>query len=305
MEAVDWNEEVYLLGVPTLSDYVEYVRNKTLGGADAKESGLIAEWMAADALFARERESEPDIADGCEVRELPASMRPLVGHVLDDPYFTRAFENLPVAFGMVELDRLVVFQKDITRDHGLRLQRGLGQTPSDQDLFELCLPYRRQMPIVHMARAGRRKFVFHSQSTDLRFLGARLVPDAELPGTAPIGPLAGTLALMVGMGPNYMNVVRNGNRMVLNEGYHRAYALRAMGITHAPCVIQSISHQAEMAFAGGGELVRGSDRLFHEPRPPILRDFFDPRKTKVLRTPKLRRQIQISFEVETLTVPGC
>ena len=303
MEATDWNEEVYLLGVPALADYVDYVRNKTIDGRDARESTLIAEWLAADALFARERDSEPDIADDCEVRELPAAMRPLIQHVLADPCFTRGFDNLAVAFGMVELDRLVVFQKDITRDHGLRLQNSLGATPSEQQLFELCLPYRRERPKVRMSCAGPRKYVFNSESTDLRFLGASLVPDIELPGMAPAGLLAGTLGLMVGMGPNYMNVVRNGKRMVLNEGYHRAYALRAMGITHAPCVIQSISHNAEIAFAGGGELIDNAERLFHQPRPPILRDFFDPLKTKVLRTPKMRRQIQITFEVETLTIP--
>ena len=81
----------------------------------------------------------------------------------------------------------------------------------------------------------------------------------------------------VGYGVRHLNVVRLGKRMVLNNGYHRAYALRAAGITHVPCMVQAIAHPEELAFAGGSSLIDNFDELFSSARPPLFKDFFDPR----------------------------
>ncbi len=45
----------------------------------------------------------------------------------------RSFALVPVSIAMVELDRLVVYQKAINVSHVARILARLGATPSDED----------------------------------------------------------------------------------------------------------------------------------------------------------------------------
>ena len=68
-----------------------------------------------------------------------------------------------------------------------------------------------------------------------------------------------------------MNVLQAGNRVVLNNGFHRTYALRSMGVTEIPVVIRQIRNvQLEFPAAVVG-LPR--DYLLKAPRPVVVKDF--------------------------------
>lgn len=298
-----WNEEIWLLGVPRLTDYVDFVKYRTLGGRDADEGELIEQWRVAARRYRQLETTEAGAADEPEVLELPPAMAPLLERVLADPVFRKAFSTSAVAFGMVELDRLVVYQRDVTLGLAESLAETFGPRPSDEDVFRICLPVDPPLPQVGMARVGPRRFEFHCAAHDLRFLGAELLDASQLVDVTADGPVAGVVALLVGFGSNTLNVVRRGRRMVLNNGYHRAYALRSLGITHAPCVIQVVEHAEEMPYAGASEIEEFADFYFESPRPPLLRDFFDPDLTRVFRTPRLRRRIQVSYETASHRVP--
>ena len=90
--------------------------------------------------------------------------------------------------------------------------------------------------------------------------------------------------------------------MVLNNGTHRAYALRAAGITRIPCVVQAIEHPDELAYAGGTELTEDYLALFQSPRPPLFKDFFDPNLAFEFDAAKTTRQIEISIDVKTVRI---
>jgi hypothetical protein len=40
------------------------------------------------------------------------------------------------------------------------------------------------------------------------------------------------------------------------------------------------------------------------PRPPMLRDYFDPKLRKMMRVSRTRRHIKLSFAVEAIDVHG-
>ena len=86
---------------------------------------------------------------------------------------------------------------------------------------------------------------------------------------------------------------------MLNDGHHRAYALRAMGLTHVPCVIQVCSSYEEVRLAATPEIHDNSDLYFESPRPPLLRDFDRPDLACRLTTERLRRQVNLRFKVES------
>jgi len=297
-----WSEQVWLLGLPKLADFVSNVRRRTEGGPQADEGELIRLWRAAASRYRDLEALEENIADTVEIRELTAAMQPLADRVVDDPHFRKVYASLPCAFGLVELDKLIVYQQDVMIDHVARVRERLGANPTDEALFKLCLPFDHAVPEVRIGESAGR-FIFHSPSTDLRFLGAELLRPDQLRDFVPNGPAAGVIALVVGFGSNYLNVVRVGKRLVLNNGYHRAYALRALGFTHAPCVIQAVSHLDELGFAGSSLIDANAELNFGAPRSPMLRDFFDAELAHHVRTPRMRRQIQVSYNASRLNVP--
>ena len=58
--------------------------------------------------------------------------------------------------------------------------------------------------------------------------------------------MAGVIALVVGFGANYLHVLATHDRLVLNNGHHRACALYAQGVREVPCVVQTIVHPDEL-----------------------------------------------------------
>ena len=66
------------------------------------------------------------------------------------------------------------------------------------------------------------------------------------------------MGLVVGFSSNYLNVVAAEGRLVLNNGYHRVYALRERGVTHVPCVMQRVTRREELELVGTGALRRAS-----------------------------------------------
>jgi hypothetical protein len=89
--------------------------------------------------------------------------------------------------------------------------------------------------------------------------------------------VARAVGLVVGFSTNFFNVVRDDKRLLLHNGYHRACALRALGITHVPCVIQTVTRRDELDLIAKDNVAEDPAFYFAACRPPLLKDFFDPR----------------------------
>ena len=72
-----------------------------------------------------------------------------------------------------------------------------------------------------------------------------LLNPAQILGHQAFGPVARVLGLPVGYGSNFLNIIEAEGRLLLHNGYHRAYALREAGLTHAACIVQSVSRRDE------------------------------------------------------------
>jgi len=108
--------EVWLLGQPPLGGFLKFVRDKVIDGKDILPRQLADEWRQASDYYYELEETEAGVADQIGVRDLNPAMIPLAERVQDDKRFQRAFDTLPTSFGMVELDRLIAFQLQVTRE---------------------------------------------------------------------------------------------------------------------------------------------------------------------------------------------
>ena len=92
--------------------------------------------------------------------------------------------------------------------------------------------------------------------------------------------------------------------MLLLNGSHRAYAVRDSGISHAPCLVQQVTRREELEVTAVSELVQRPDDFLVAPRPPLLKDYFDPLLRMDVQVPKTVRQVRVVVSVETLDAPA-
>jgi hypothetical protein len=192
---------------------------------------------------------------------------------------------------------------DLAQEDTRRLQRELGPKPGPEALFKFCLPYERPTPTFRTSRIGDDEFAFVSESSDLRFLEAVPLRPDQLVGYQASGPVAGVVALVVGFGSNYLNVLSINGRLVLNNGNHRACSLWSAGIRRVPCVVQTITHPDEIDVHAPRAVKRNPDFYLTEPRPPLLGDYFDPVLGRKLNVALTRKQVRVSYSVDEKDMP--
>jgi hypothetical protein len=212
---------------------------------------------------------------------------------------------MPVSIGIVELDKLVVYQKAVNLGQIARIKERLGDAPSEEAIFGTCFPLDRALDPPFGYQEGADGWTFVSPSNDFRYLGARLLPPAAVSGFmgSPGEPVA-MMVLAVGYSVNALAAARIEGRLVLTNGSHRAYALRDLGITHVPCLIQDVSRREELELLGVQELIATPDAYLAAPRPPMLKDYFDPALRIVAPVPRKDRHVQVAFRPNALDLPA-
>lgn len=297
------NEQVYLIGRPPISEYTNLLLAQSPDGQIYDQSELAEEWRLANDHIRDLEALEAGYADYPVIGSLARTLESLREQILADPMFHRSFGMLPTEIAMVELDRLVVVQKQIGLGSVAEFRQQLGTEPDDEAIFRLCIPPDHPHPQARSLRINNNSYVFVSPSPDFRFVEPVLLEPGQISGYYPVGPISSIVGLVIGYGCNFFNVLHVENRLILNNGNHRAFALREMGFTHAPCVLQHVSRREELPLAAHPELIKNPDLYLTAARPALFKDYFDLRLRKILPARRRLRQIKITFGVEVIDTP--
>lgn len=295
-------EQIWLLGQPTLDNYLDHVRKNVIGGSQIAPSTIVDEWRAANDYYFELEAAEAGLADTIDVRDLPAAMHPLAAEVMAHASYRRAFNILPTRFAMVQLEHLVAGQRRIDHSHVKRLKERLPAQLSPEELFTFCLPLDRRDVEFKIRRAGRNRYTISSDSSDLRFQEAVMLRPSQIVGHDAKGTLGGALGIFVGFGSNFLTAIQANDRVLLNNGHHRACALLEHGITHAPCIIETVTRSEELNLVAGAKIQETPAFYFKAARPPLLKDFLDPKIRKIMHIPRVIHSIDITFEVQDYEV---
>ena len=298
-EIVD--DYVYLLNRTPLSSVLSFVKNRGHKGCQADLGVVTDEWRQAQHYFRTLEQSEAGCADNPPITPLPEHLEPLRAELMKDPLIVNGFNRVPTDIAMVELDRIVVSQRHIDLRHVQMLKETLGPAPSDEQIFRTCLPANHPRPPFKWSRVHANTYVFISPSNDLRFLGATPLETDDLIGPRP--GLIGVLGLQVGFGSNFLNLIFAENRLILHNGSHRAYAMRDLGITHVPAIIQYTYSMDEVNEVAASSVAGKPYLYLREPRPPMLKDYFNPNLRKVVPVVRRNQQITVKLEVDSAYVP--
>ncbi len=300
-EAAAGTELLWLLGQPHLGDYLAFVETKVIGGESIDPRALADEWRAANDLFADLEQAEAGIADSIRCRKAPAAMAGAIARLEANRWFQDSFDNLPYAIELVELKKLVVSQLHVEASYDDELKSRVGPEAGPQALFDFCLPLDRPMPPVTVERLGSSRYLFSSPSTDFRGHEPRLYRDPALLDAHATSPAAALFGVMVGFGSNFMSGVRSGKRILLQNGYHRAFALMRAGFTHGWCIVETVTRKDELKLTASEEVADDPEFYFATKRPPILGDFLDPRLVKPLLVRAMTTQVEVEINVKSST----
>lgn len=300
--------ELWLLGQPPLEKYLSFIRAYGVaslpspGGAGPDmplRSELVRAWAQANDYYDVLGEREAGVADRLAHAPLPPALAPLAEVLMTRPHYRESFDMLPTRVAMVELGRLVVCQNHVNHDYVAQLKLALGNRPSPEELFRFCLPLDDCRTPVEVREDGSRRYTFRSCSTDLRLHETLLLRPGQLQHYRPSGTIAGVVGVVVGYGSNFLNALEDDDngRMILNNGYHRACALLELGIEHAPCIVQTVSRRDELDIAARPIVAKDPGYFFNGARPPLLRDFADPRIARLVPTTRLTKTIEVTIEV--------
>lgn len=295
-------QTVYLTGRPTLRDYLRYVRGHA--ARPPSEGVLTDQWQEAAERIRRLAKEEAGAADAPPIDRLGQEHTPLLTQLLRSPLIRNGFNTVPTEIALVELDTLVVYQKHIHVTHATQLAARLPANPSAAELFEICLPSGLGKPPVTWSRVHKDKFVFVSPSNDLRFLGVLELDPEHITNYALPGNVVGIVGIAVGFGSNLLNALYIDKRLVLRNGSHRAYALRSIGVTHVPCVIQHPRSREELELVASTEMRRDPDLYLKHPRPPMLRDYFNPDLHTLFQVNRRSHVVTVDFDVDENVVPA-
>jgi len=295
--SVEW---AYLMGRPTMEESMEFIQRHSIDKT-SDPSVLEKRWTLAKSRYDELATKEAGLADDPPISDIPKELESLIQQVHADPVYQKVYSGVKHRFGMVELDRLVVFQRYMDLSFIKGLESTLAPKMGPEDVFRLAMPFDHPLPEFKISEPKQGECIFESPSTDLRFLDSVVLQKDQLDWKDAPGPLAGVLGLVVGFGCNFLTAVQVGNRLILNNGTHRAYLLRKLGIQQAPIIIQTVKDRQELKQEVHGDVPDNLEYYLDNPRPSLLKDYFDTRLVYHIHARPRVRRIHISYDVKVLT----
>lgn len=294
--------ENYLFAFSTLQDISTFIRTQVI--AEDKDFLVILQpaWEALQPKIAKLIEAEKGLSETIARENIPKEVHGKVQEIISNELFKKTFPG-PFSIEMVEIDKLIAPQKTVNLDFVKTLKDEVGVLPSAEKLIDFCLGFdRKKAPVSHL-EVGPNQHAFSSVNTDLRFLGGFLKPlaeeDANLAGLGGM-PVAAVIGF-VGYGFDAVNVLAAGKRYVLNNGFHRVYTLRSLGLKMIPVVVQ---HKTNIALEFP-QSVFGIPReyLLNHPRPILMKDFFVKEFNTPLRVKDRLKTITTQIQSGQIDVP--
>ena len=304
-----YDQVLYLMGIASLADFLDFARERADlaapgTGAIAGNSPMdLAEaWRDAATIFEGLVENDAYPTELPPVHPLPESMNSHCETFVSRSHVQREFDRVPIALAMVPLAYLVAAQHQLNVSTTNSVE--INSDPiSDASLAQICLPLDAPPHTLRVLHKNADGITFAADNHDIRFLRAHAIsgPIANLPSR---GHVNQTLALPVGFSINVLNVIRYQNRLILNNGYHRAFALWQRGVTHAPAVIQVCRHWEDVAMVGSSELHENASVYLEHRRPPLLKDFANRQLCMSFAVRRARKYLRIRYQVETGYITG-
>ncbi len=297
-------DERYLYAFATQGEVIQHLRTQALKEDRDSLPEVMEAWNRVQGVVVELVQREAGMAETIRVAPIPDAYHGGLKMIGSDPLFQRTFHDLPFTFEILEIDKLIAAQRTVHLGYVDRLLAAFPKSPNLADLIDICLSPKRKMDPIQHLEVGPNTHVFSSPNSDLRFLGSfvkDLAPD-DMSFASNGGLPAAAIITFIGYGGAPINVLKAGNRIVLNNGFHRVFALRSLGVTEIPVLVQHV-HNPQLEFP---RVVAGlpMQYLLQEPRPALMKDFFEPDFAITLRVQERIRLVTVGVNTAQHDVPS-
>lgn len=279
---------------------LNYLRTQCTSDEVSREPEILNQWESASKAFqAKERLTFERISHA----PIDERYRARIQAIREDKRFSYTYKDLPTAFEIIEIDKLIACQASVALDYVEKLMNAYPEELDFGALIDICLSLDKTVPEVSELQPNEQTIVYSSENTDFRFLGALQKPLEEIAlDTSSTGGIpTRALVLLFGYGGSPVSVIRAGRRYFLNNGFHRVYALRKAGIRHIPAVIQEVRNPALEFPAVYQNIPR--EYLLNSDRLPMIEDYFNEDMTLAIKQKARRRGIKVVWIAESIDVP--
>ncbi len=299
-EIEKYQRRLLLFGWLPQAAAADFVDRQCVDSERARKAEILQRWTRAHEAF---NAKPPRAFESVSLSPIAAGYADRLKAIAADRRFCHTFTQMPTEFMVVEIDKLIACQTTVILDYVDRLVAELPIQPSMDDLVDICLSLDKTVPGVSEMRLADNAIIYSSENTDLRFLGAIPKPLGEVDlGASSTGgiPTRGLL-LLFGYGGSPISVIEVGRRVFLNNGFHRAVALRRRGVTHIPVVVQKVRNPA-LEFPDAYQGVP-KNYLLNSEVLPLMEDYFNPEMAIELKAKARRRGVKVVWMTEAIDVP--
>jgi hypothetical protein len=249
-------------------------------GADLTKSGLFDRCKCAKQTLIERADYEPCSA---LLSLETARIQHLLNVHAQRAELLREYKELDWTLGVVDIRRLLAFQRRLTFDH----ESQMSQIPQQQD-WPALLSFA-----FGLARDTTYKMSVHEIDGQLSGITLRSCnPDLQLRSLADSGP-DGSLPFSLFGGSPFFEVAELRGRWFLRDGYHRAYRLLRAGVNHIPAVV---IRARTIDDVGATQPWFLSDEQLFSSHPPRVTDFLEDGLVIQYQRPRLVKTISIRVE---------
>jgi hypothetical protein len=236
--------------------------------------------VLARARAAREAVSNRGV--GCDqtegVVDPPAELASYLAHVLAQPALA-AYVREGWVVQLADLRRIAAFQPTVFTEAAA--ERAAAVDPRDlESIARVSIPVPTPTQLPAQFDQSRPAWILSSANPNLRVVGQ--FGGEVQPGMTGFG-------FGVAILPSVMQVARFGGRLLLRDGYHRAYGFLGRGIARVPVLFKDFDTIEELAIQPG----MLPQAAFLGDRPPMLPDYLDDEVAASVRVPAAQKMIVI------------
>jgi hypothetical protein len=215
---------------------------------------------------------------------------------------------------MVKIDELITLQSYINVNRANDLAEKISKDASFEDLLYYTIDFNRKPAVIHNHVISQNAVLFSTNDHDVRLgrIEVRQIPRYDEQGMSSDKTVP-ALVIPIQEGDPFVYCIRTHMAVImpdgtqkqihfltLQNGIHRAYALRSLGIEYMPClVIDPISAEETRMLMGNWSPERLQQNASQ--RPPLMKDFFNPELTERFKVRQKVLCIKVGWTVEKFT----
>lgn len=312
---IEYEEKLYLLGFMLLSEINSLVLNEL--GESYNLDRVKKLWIPKSQKMNQLVASDPQLLDEEKMRQVVNDIDPKhskkIKEIEDKLVLNPFWRANKHSIKMVKIDELIALQSSVNIDRANFLAKHISKNATIEQLLDYTFDFNRKSSVVNYHMISPNSILFSTKDHDIRPGKIEVRRVSLYNENNENDSIVPALTIPIVQGQSFVYCVRTFSIIpsqdgttkkiyfiTLQNGIHRAYALRSLGIEYMPCLI------IDPVTSGETNLLMSNwspERLQQNAtqRPPLMKDFFNSDLTEKLNVPKRQMCVKIEWKIEKFT----